>query len=263
MKSIICYYSGSGNTKLACEYITNRIKNVNFDFFDIRTGNIPDLKEVDVVGFSTFANFLSPPYLFTEFVNKLPQQNSKPVFLLNTYGMFSGKTLKIMEKNVLNKGFKVISGFSLHTPENYPPMISKGMGNEQAPNVEEIKSFDEFISQLGEILTTLSEGKEFNPQKVKIGILGHIVPAFPIDRARKDMGIKFVDEKLCIKCGLCKKECPYGAIELNPLPAFDMTKCYGCWSCYNKCPQKAIYTKKLRGVAQYPQPIPELVEKLS
>jgi len=35
IKGIICYYSGSGNTKLACEYMAKKLSNIEFDFFDI------------------------------------------------------------------------------------------------------------------------------------------------------------------------------------------------------------------------------------
>lgn len=42
----------------------------------------------------------------------------------------------------------------------------------------------------------------------------------------------------------------------------DHRACHGCWICYNDCPEKAIYTKKLRGVGHYPGPIDTLREKL-
>ena len=76
------------------------------------------------------------------------------------------------------------------------------------------------------------------------------------------MGEKFVDKSLCSECGICEKVCPYGAVELNPTPVFDQNKCYGCWSCYNHCPEKAIYTKKLRGVGHYSEPNEQLRKKL-
>ena len=89
-----------------------------------------------------------------------------------------------------------------------------------------------------------------------------LLPAFSRTKARKDMGEKFVDESLCTECDTCRKLCPYGAIELEPKPVFDMAKCYGCWSCYNHCPTKAVYTKKFRGEGHYPGPLAQLKEKL-
>lgn len=46
MRGVICYYSGSGNTKLACRYIAKRLKQIQVDLFDITKGGMPDPDEV-------------------------------------------------------------------------------------------------------------------------------------------------------------------------------------------------------------------------
>jgi len=262
MKGIICYYSGSGNTKLACQYIVKNIKNIEIDLFNIIKDGIPDLEKYDVVGFATFADFWSIPYYFCSFIEKIDSQNNKPAFVFNTYGAISGKTLKNFAKLIAAKGFNVIAGHSLHTPESFPPIIVKGWGNEKAPKEKEMKNFNNFISELDHIIKYIKEGKVIKKAKLSIGLLNNIFPTRSRTQARKEMGEKYVDESLCIECGTCKESCPYAAIELNPKPVFDMDKCYGCWACYNHCPQKAIYTKKFKGVGHYPKPNKQLTEKL-
>ncbi|NOZ63569.1 MAG: hypothetical protein GXO71_01225 [Caldiserica bacterium] len=262
MKAILCYYSGSGNTKLACEYMAKNIKNIQIDLFNIVKTAPPDLEKYEVVGFATFANFLAPPYLMRSFLENLPRQDDKPAFVFNTYGLLSGKTLKILDKWATAKGFKVIAGHSLHTPENYPPMIVSGKGNEQAPNEKEMADFENFISELDQLFSRIKEGSRVERKRVRISLLNTLLPAFPPAKARKDMGEKYVDKKLCTECGICEGVCPYGAIKLNPKPIFDLNKCYGCWACYNHCPSRAIYTKKYKGAGHYPQPIEQLKKKL-
>lgn len=262
MKGIICYYSGSGNTKLACQYIAKNIKNIEIDLFNVVKDNTPDLERYNVVGFATFTDFFGVPYLFEKFIENLTPQNNKPAFVFNTYGMISGKTLKTFAELATAKGFNVITGHSLHTPENYPPMIARGMSNKNAPNEKELGKFNNFISELDQIIEDIQNGKEIKKAKISIGFLNSILPKRSRTKAREDMGEKFVDESLCIECGTCKESCPYAAIELNPKPVFDMTKCYGCWACYNHCPQKAIYTKKFEGVGHYPKSNKQLQEKL-
>lgn len=261
MKGIICYYSGSGNTELACQYIVKNTKNIEFDLFNIVKDGIPDLEQYNMVGFATFTNFLGPPYLVQTFIEKLPKQN-KLAFVFNTYGFISGKTLKVLAKWVTAKGFKVIIGHSLHTPESYPPMIVSGRGNERAPNEKEMNDFNNFISELNKLIYLLKEGKEIKRKKISIGLLNRLLPMFSRTKARRNMGKKYVDESLCTECGICEKLCPYKAIELNPKPIFNMNKCYGCWACYNHCPNKAIYTKKYRGIGHYPEPNNQLKKKL-
>ncbi len=261
MKGVICYYSGAGNTKLACRYIAGNVA-IPFDLVDVVKKKQVDLEPYDVVGFATFTDFWAPPYLFQAFIEGLPQQEGKLAFVLNTFGAFSGRTLRILERTVAAKGFVVIAGHSLHTPECYPPMIARGAGAEDAPDEEKMSDFDTFISELGRFLEQAQAGQRIEKQKVPVGLLNSILPPFPRTWARRDMGEKFVDESLCTECGTCEKGCPYNAIRLDPKPVFDMEMCYGCWRCYNRCPERAIYTAKFRGEPYYPRPNDQLREKL-
>ncbi len=86
--------------------------------------------------------------------------------------------------------------------------------------------------------------------------------AFSRKRSYRDMGAKHLYEQRCTECGVCGRLCPYGAIALEPKPVFDEETCFGCWSCYNHCPERAIYTGKIRDRAFYPRPSRQLREKL-
>ena len=45
----------------------------------------------------------------------------------------------------------------------------------------------------------------------------------------------------CIGCGICVKQCDYGAVTLeNNLAKIDGSKCQGCGKCAEKCPKQVI-----------------------
>jgi len=262
MKGVICYYSGAGNTRLACRYIAKNVRDVEFDLFDIVKGGTLDLTQYDIVGLAAFTDFFAPSQVFQTFVENLPQQNGKAAFVFNTYGFISGKTLKVMEKWADAQGFRVIAGHSLHTPESYPPMIARGRAFVDSPKEKDMARFDEFMATLGQLCAAIEGDQPLTSTKVSVGLFNRLLPIGARTRARKDMGLKYVDEALCTQCNTCEKGCPYQAIELAPFPVFDMDKCYGCWRCYNRCPQHAIYTEKFRGGPFYPKPAEQLKAKL-
>lgn len=262
MRGIICYYSTTGNTEFACKCIADNIKDIEFDFYDIKSDRIQSFDSYEIVGFASFTDWWDIPFIFERFLSNMPDCTGKYAFVFNTYAHLSGKTLRTMSELVKNKGFNIISGYSLRTPGNYPPSRAKGRTFDEAPTERELDGFNKFILNLGHQVRNLKAGKDIPISKVRIGFSNSILKRYPRIMAKQQMGELFVDDQICIKCGLCKGVCAYKAVELTPMPVFDNNKCYGCWACYNNCPQKAIYTGKLRGIGHYSGPGIELKEKL-
>ena len=51
----------------------------------------------------------------------------------------------------------------------------------------------------------------------------------------------WVDEDLCICCGICESECPTGAISCNGNSyQIDRRECVACYCCVDVCPVRAI-----------------------
>lgn len=261
MRGAILYYSGTGNTALACQYVARRLS-VPFELVDVTTTPDVDVEGVDIVGFATPTDFWGIPHRFETVIGGLPRQNGKPAFVFNTFGALSGKTLRILAQAVAAKGFDVVGGHSLQMPENYPPMLSGKMAAVNEPSPRPLARFDSFIGEVDGLLAALGRGERVAERKVPLSVLDSLIPRRARTTARDNMGEKSVDASLCTGCGTCERDCPYGAIRLEPKPVFDMSVCYGCWRCYNQCPSGAIYTDKFRGGPYYPGPSELLREKL-
>ena len=261
MKGLLVYFSNTGNTKLACEYIQKRLTNIALELVDLKRAQPFDFSVYDLVGFAAWADYFGPSQLVNDYLARLPQQPGKPAFVFNTFGSIYGGTLKGLHDRAARAGFKVFSAFALHTPENIPEIISKGITAAGAPDQKELEKFQAQVADLDRACLDIRAGKAVK-SRVRFGPVDYL-DIFPRTKARKVMGEKFVDRALCTKCGICRSVCGYSAIELSPYPVFDQEKCYGCWACYNRCPFKAIYTKKFRGRWHYPKPNEALSRKLA
>jgi ferredoxin len=263
MKSIICYYSSIGNTRLACEAIARAVPCAGFELFDITSGAQPNLAGSDFTGFATFADFWGPPQLMKTFIEALPTQANRPAFVFNTFGGVNGGTLYQLARLARGRGFQVLAAHALHTPESYPVVIAGGRTFINSPSKKELDRFREFLRNLSQVAAEIKAGGGQEQRARRFGLAEQLWPVPSRTTARRTMGDKLVDAALCSLCGICATTCPYEAIRMNPGPEFDARRCYGCWGCFNRCPRKAIYTRKLRGEGHYPQPANELNKKLA
>jgi len=259
MRGRIYVYSGTGNTRLACESIVARVSSVEFQITDILQDDASEGMNADFAGFATWADFWNPPQRMRAFMKALPRADETPAFVLTTFGSSPGRTLVTLHQSACAKGFRIVAAHGLHMPENYPPLIKRGATFLDAPDEKKLASFLAFIETLDAIGQAMEAGTDV--PTVRPGP-ARFLPPPPRTMSRRLMGTLHVDETLCTECGICRNRCPYDAIQLDPKPLFDAHRCYGCWACYNHCPTNAVYTKKVRGVPQYSRPSDALHAKL-
>jgi len=239
MKGLIAYYSTTGNTKKLCELIQRSIPEITFDLVAVSQGTKIAVNDYDIFGFATFADELRIPELMKDFFTANKTDVEKPSFVLNTYGSISGRTLTDLISFSRKSGYAVINAISVHTPENFPPMIKRGLSFGDQPSKGQIKKLKAFIGSLRENIQSVLAFKSVRQIKAN-ALLSH----FPLPRrfmAGNGLGELRCDPKKCTACKLCERDCPSRAITFAEQFSVDDTKCQKCWKCYNKCPTNAIY----------------------
>jgi len=254
MRSILFYYSNTGNTQLTVDSIQKSLPST--DLWEWKGGGFPELNNYELIGFAFPTYNLSlPPQVRTR-LQALPPLGGKPIFLLQTYGVMPGKAVKEAWDLLKNKGAELVAYHRLSMPESYPPFRKKGITNQNHPTNEEREEFNHFIEEL----SSWCGPKNGKPLKIKLGFWDWIIPAPKEGKIRKDFGKFHVESQSCSTCGVCADNCPEGAVLLDRSPQFQMDRCAFCYRCFNHCPQKAISTSAVSAEYAYPEPGKDLKE---
>jgi uncharacterized protein (DUF362 family)/Pyruvate/2-oxoacid:ferredoxin oxidoreductase delta subunit len=99
------------------------------------------------------------------------------------------------------------------------------------------------IEILGEAIEDIKI-KDFKLPMTAHGI--NLLPDFLTDIFTQAVIFKpIIDERLCKKCGVCKRSCPVDAITINEATShIDNKICIRCFCCHEACPYKAIFIKR-------------------
>jgi flavodoxin len=109
MTVCVLYFSRTGNTKRLAEAISDSLES---PIFDVATSNPSDFNDFDVLIIGTPVNGSRPAPEVTSFIGRMPEGKGKKTILFCTYAIMKGSTLKIMEKELIKKGYVPILSVS-------------------------------------------------------------------------------------------------------------------------------------------------------
>lgn len=244
MKVLICYFSGTGNTKKVvdeyvwqfqknnCEVDVHKVEDAVFD---------KDPNDYDLIGIAYPIHAFNAPPIMVEFVKKLPKLDKpKRLFIIKT----SGEPLKInnissikVKKYFNKKNYILNNEYHYIMPYNMIFRHSDAMAYQMWNTASQLIPIDCKEIILGEKVT------------LKNFFMGSFLAwIFRIEHwGGRFNGKKYKVSDKCIHCQKCIKNCPVNNISLKDGKFVFGNKCIMCMRCSFMCPTNAIKIGWLNG----------------
>lgn len=218
------YFSPSGTTAQTVEILSKAL-GMSGEKYDL-TGKTKDLKienreDLVLIAAPVYAGRIPP--LATEKLSKVLGKGQKAIVIV-VYGNrdYDDALIELCDI-VKNQGFNIIAAGAFIGQHCIFPKVATGRPDSE--DRTKIIEFAEMIKQAlknGSLLD-LRKVKGNRPYKKNVG-----VPLYPK-----------TDRKRCNRCGICARECPTEAINLEKPYLTDSSKCITCCRCINICPTDA------------------------
>ena len=239
MKTILYYFSGTGNTLMLANLLAKQLGDTEIINI-VSCNNSTTIPEADAVGILFPVYAFGLPKIMHKFVeNNLQIADNTYVFSLTNYASAGGPSASLQLKKILAaKGNKLNAGFGVPMPSNYIPF---GGAESQEKQNRRFLASAETIKSIAE---TIKERPEKYMYK-KICIFCALTPLFYktfMKKCQKDVKKFYVNDD-CENCGICSKVCPTQNITIVEERPTWGENCEQCMACLQWCPVSAIQRK--------------------
>jgi len=240
MKTLIMYFSQTGNTRTIAESIRHGILDVT-DHCDITTINDIEktsLPTYDLIGIGAPVFFYKEPFNVRDFIETLPEQDGRHWFIFCSHGNIVGNFFPSMIQLLDNKRATVIACHNSYANITVPfyPRPSYTSGHPDSHDLEQARAFGKFVAQ---------RSPEIKNQAGSLYSLTYPVSSEEWLEEGKILTKEFLKENLpkhnfnaetCIQCYECEENCPVQGIDIKIDPPRLQDPCIFCWRCINICP---------------------------
>ncbi len=246
MKSLVLYYSQTGNTEKVARAIQTGIAaaagQCDIGFIKLGETSVDSLQEYDLIGVGAPAFLFLEPGNVAVFLKTFGPLAGKDSFIFTTSAGHPGNTLPSMENRLTRAGLRVLGGFSCDgqyfLPHRFSPWFTDGH-----PDKIDLRLAADFGREMVDKKTRLDQGKKA-PLAHFPYLKGGIYHDISVSRAALTSHLKwtFNREKCTFpKCRLCMDNCPMNCIDLAAEPVvFQGRGCIHCYFCEQLCPTGAV-----------------------
>ncbi len=251
MRSLIIYYSQTGNTKKITRAIHNGISSQleRCDIVPVKEANPEDLNKYDLIGLGSPVWCGAETPNIRRFIESLRQQKGKHIFSFNTHGVMPEQYFPYVVRRLKGKGFTVIGMRDWYGDARFQ-LAPSPYYTDGHPDEIDLKEAEEFGKEMVEASRRISAGDT------------HLIPPVPehvltpqllvltefYRSGHNPHGLIKYDREKCTypKCHLCMDNCLMDYIDLTASPRVfgsNKTECdmwLGCTFCEMICPTGAI-----------------------
>ncbi len=231
------YHSGTGNTLLIIKEMLKvfRENGIEVSTFQIDTSSPEDINPEIPTGLAFPVAFQSTFPFILDFINRMPEADGTPVFMVDTLMAFSGAVIGPVKKLLTKKGYKCIGAEEIVMPNNW---LRKNIDAEKDKKIIK-KGIQKARIYAENLLAGRTKWKRI--PFVSDGLYYFCCNDLVMKQINLSSGKKIkVDKDRCTHCGLCSRLCPCSNITMNIVPLFS-TSCQLCMRCLSYCPAKAIF----------------------
>ena len=226
------FFSPTGHTKKVIEVFTDAwsmpktkidLTNMDIEF------NKFDIYSEDLCIFAVPAYNGRVPVPATQRINQM-RGNNTPAVIISTFGNRDYEdSLNELKDIVESRGFYVVAALAVPTEHSIVPEIGEGRIDEK----DKAKLHAMSITVRDHLIT--KEG--FNKAKLE---------GNETYRELTMLDLKPTVTGKCVRCGVCAKNCPVGAIPLDDPKVTDTSSCISCMRCVVRCPKEARVMPKAK-----------------
>jgi ferredoxin len=258
MKTVIYYFTGTGNSLSLAKKLSEKIGNCDLIPVAKALANKEFSCDYEKVGFVFPVYFHGNPLIVNEFIEKLEIKKESYLFAVVNMGGSPNLCDDITNEVLSKKDMKLNAFFQLRMVSNYISYFQPIKESKMA------KVFDEADKKLNEIAEIVSNKDcKIENSFFLFKLFFSIFYKFFKKKARI-CDKKYKIEEQCNGCGTCAKVCPVNNIEMKEgKPTFN-NRCEQCYACINLCPKEAIQIGFSKSKKRYKHPeisIKEIIEQ--
>lgn len=244
---MIVYYTGTGNSRYAAEYLASATGDALVDAAPyIQSGKAATLTSEKPWVFVSPTYGWRIPRIFREFIERGTFSGSRETYFVMTCGSEIGNAGAYLQKLCAEKEFVFRGVQEVVMPENYVAMFYVPG---EAESAEIRSSADRTLAQTADFMCA---GKNFPHHAATLIDRVRSTVVNPVFYAVCVKSRAFTVSDTCIGCGKCAKGCPVNGIEMKNGKPVWTGACTHCMACICGCPAAAIeYGRQSLGKPRY------------